>query len=379
MPRMRHLVLLFFLLCLPVAADPPAVFGNLTFPDAKARAAEQKRWLLVDCMAQWCKPCKQMEQSTWVDPAVVAYCQENLVTVQVDVDQQPELSEKLKIQAMPTLILFDGEREVDRIQGSRDAKGLLEWLALTRSGQTEVGALEAKAKAGDFEAHMRWADALVSRGKLPEATEQYVWLWDNMLEKSPAHFGVRHSFFLGELQELVQAYPPARQPFVLRFAELHKAVQNGASDLPTLTDWFTLSKLLDDGESVFRYALKTKNRKALRPLEQNILALLTERKLWQPAGTLLVDPPALARDFVAQHKRLLATLGSAEARRELQDYASERTRLRLVDLYHVCRAAGREAEAKKVRALSLQHDSSKEMKDALLGVDALFRGKPKAR
>src|SRR4051812_12591822 len=48
----------------------------------------------------------------------------------------------------------------------------------------------------DMMERMNAARALASAGKLDEATDAYVWLWEHMLEHEPAMLGVRASFML---------------------------------------------------------------------------------------------------------------------------------------------------------------------------------------
>ena len=63
--------------------------------------------VLVDFFAEWCGPCKAMAPAL---DQVAAEMKGKLKVVKVDVDQNPEITMKYRIQAMPTLMIFkDGK------------------------------------------------------------------------------------------------------------------------------------------------------------------------------------------------------------------------------------------------------------------------------
>lgn len=105
------------------------LFAQSTLPEARAQAATEHKLLLVDSTASWCPPCKQMEKTTWTDPAVQGRVRPKFIAIQVDVDQQRSVAEELKIEAMPTLIVFSSDgKELARSVGYKDPKTLLSWL-----------------------------------------------------------------------------------------------------------------------------------------------------------------------------------------------------------------------------------------------------------
>ena len=60
-----------------VALARPPLFEDLSFEEARARAAAQDKYLLVDATAIWCHPCRQMDATTWLDPRVATWCKEH--------------------------------------------------------------------------------------------------------------------------------------------------------------------------------------------------------------------------------------------------------------------------------------------------------------
>ena len=79
-----------------------------------SEVASAKGVALVDFWATWCGPCIALAPT--VEDVAKDY--KGKVTVgKIDVDKVKDVTEKYKIQAMPTLIIFKDGKEVDRIVG----------------------------------------------------------------------------------------------------------------------------------------------------------------------------------------------------------------------------------------------------------------------
>ena len=110
---------------MPVMFEPfdPAVLGN---------AAAERKPVLVDFRADWCIPCREMDHSTFVDPAVVKET-ERFVRMRADLTAQDEknaeLMAKFKIQGVPTTLLIDSSGKVSNQKvGYIGAKEMLDNL-----------------------------------------------------------------------------------------------------------------------------------------------------------------------------------------------------------------------------------------------------------
>lgn len=70
--------------------------------------------VLVDFWAPWCAPCRMLAPT--VDAVAEKY-QGRAKVVKLNVDENVESSSRYGIKGIPTLILFRGGKEVDRVVG----------------------------------------------------------------------------------------------------------------------------------------------------------------------------------------------------------------------------------------------------------------------
>ncbi|KAL3912965.1 MAG: hypothetical protein SGILL_006678, partial [Bacillariaceae sp.] len=82
--------------------------------------------LLLDVYATWCGPCQLVAPQV---QAVAETLGQDLRVAKMDSDAHPQMAGKLRVQGLPTLILFNGQgQEVDRMEGALMKDQMLQWI-----------------------------------------------------------------------------------------------------------------------------------------------------------------------------------------------------------------------------------------------------------
>jgi thioredoxin 1 len=79
------------------------------------------RPVLVDFWAQWCAPCRMLAPTV---EAVAEKYAGTATVVKLNVDDNPAVSQRYGIKGIPTLILFKGGNEAERIVGATSKENI---------------------------------------------------------------------------------------------------------------------------------------------------------------------------------------------------------------------------------------------------------------
>lgn len=80
--------------------------------------------VLIDFYADWCGPCRMM--SPIVDE--IADEREDILVCKVNVDEEPELAEAFEVFSIPTLVIMQGGKVLEKTAGARPKGQLLAML-----------------------------------------------------------------------------------------------------------------------------------------------------------------------------------------------------------------------------------------------------------
>jgi thioredoxin 1 len=375
-----------------VLAMPP-IFTKKNFEDAKKQAAAEGKLLVVDSMADWCPPCKQMDKTTWVDEKTIAYFKDNAIAFQFDVDKEEKLAKDLKIEAMPTMIVFKDGKEIDRSVGFMSTSEMIGWLEDVKKGKTKAAALAEEAKklrenAGnrvgedgkvDIRERMDIARKL-SRSDPDLAAQEYAWLWDNMLKHDQAYYGVRLSFLIGDMQQLAQRHEGARAEFVKLRDAAEAKLKDKTATRDTLVDWIKLNEVVDDDDRTLAWYDRVKDDSAasrdIKRNERDLRRIFEEKKRWADMGRMYKNPERDARGQIQQNQ-MMEKMAPAEHAAEMKKYAQREVMSSLSTMHAALLAAGREEEAGAVAGILLEYSDTPESRRALVS-RALEAGQARA-
>ena len=361
----------------PKAAKATSTFWtDLSFKQAKEKSVEEGRIFLAYATASWCPPCQHMERTTWIDPKVAEWFNEHGIAYKFDVDEDRQLAKSLGVRAMPTLFAFREGELFDRVTGARSAEQLIGWLENVKAGRSEMDALreragnrmDAEGKV-DIRDRMNIARMLVEAGDFDDATDEYLWLWDNMLDHQPSMVGVRSSFMISDMTRLAQRHPPAMEAFRQRRAAYLPAIESGEADRDELLDWITLAQVVNEGDSVLQWFDAAKEDAKMRRLlpfaGHELRTRLVAEQRWADLALLYPDPVAYASRHLETMRvadREVDERFKEEMRRTL--YRSTRTSVSYI--YAAMLAVGDEEAAADVAGLLLDADDTAEARQILV-------------
>ena len=87
--------------------------------DAQKKAKKEGKLFFVDFYADWCAPCKWMEETSFNDKNVFSMLNDNYVSLKVDIDEFEgfSLKQEYKVRYLPTMLIFNADGElIDRIE-----------------------------------------------------------------------------------------------------------------------------------------------------------------------------------------------------------------------------------------------------------------------
>jgi thiol:disulfide interchange protein len=156
----RKLALGLTFLVLAFSAHAQIKFQKLNLEEAKKSAAIDNKLIFIDFRANWCKPCIEMERTTFMDKQVGTAINVRYIPITADVDffNWMDAQEYYNVSVLPTILILDHNGVVQqRIIGQKTAFSLMDELNIPYNGkETEIDPVVVdvtdKSKESDLDA-----------------------------------------------------------------------------------------------------------------------------------------------------------------------------------------------------------------------------------
>ncbi len=158
-------------------------FEHTTWQEIVKKAKDENKLIFIDAYTTWCGPCKMMAKNVFTDEEVGAFFNQNFVNVKLDMEKEPGLSlkSKLNVTAYPTLIFIDANENIEhKAVGALNKLEFLKFANATLKGEMNLLDYNTKYEregVSTYEFLVDYLKVLESAGekaKLKNVVEKYL-------------------------------------------------------------------------------------------------------------------------------------------------------------------------------------------------------------
>jgi thiol-disulfide isomerase/thioredoxin len=134
-------MILFGFQYLMADAKTPSYFEKGNINEVMKKAGAEGKLYFVDFYADWCTPCKWMDQTVFADKEIEQALTASYIPIKVNIDDIDgfEMKQKYKISVLPTIMIFNSKGiVVERVEETLNVEELLQLLSLHDNPDNKV-------------------------------------------------------------------------------------------------------------------------------------------------------------------------------------------------------------------------------------------------
>ena len=138
-----------------------ANLATFTSENFKSEVLENKLPVVVDFSATWCQPCRAITRALG---EIAKDYAGKIVVGKIDIDDQPGLATRYKVDSVPTLALFVDGRLKSRLIGANPKREIISWMSNVlprRKARVSIElstSLEVELREEDYQALLKKTD-----------------------------------------------------------------------------------------------------------------------------------------------------------------------------------------------------------------------------
>lgn len=84
----------------------------LSFEQGISLVENEQKKLLVNFYADWCTYCKEMDEKTFKDPAVISFINKNFIPIRVDSEKDQKTAKLFRVRGLPDTWFMSETKEI---------------------------------------------------------------------------------------------------------------------------------------------------------------------------------------------------------------------------------------------------------------------------